>query len=127
MGEDKKKSSGSGCLMVFGIIGAIWLFSLCSDGGTGGGSTPRADTGDAVGAWVVCQQFLEDQLKAPATAEYPSGYSQYTTSLGGGKFRVDAYVDAQNSFGALIRTDFTCSVSYTGNDNWHLDNLTMDE
>lgn len=80
-----------------------------------------------MGAWVICQQFLEDRLTAPATAEYPSGYSQYTSSLGGGRFRVDAYVDAENGFGALVRTDFVCTVNYQGNDNGRLESLQFDE
>lgn len=126
---EKKDKKGSGCgtlivaLIVLGVIAGV-----CGDGGdssSGGGSRP--DTGEAVGAWVVCQQFVEDRLQAPATAEYPSGYSNYTTALGGGRFRVDAYVDAENGFGALIRTDFSCTVNYQGNDNWRLENLTFEE
>jgi len=117
-----------GCGVV--ILALIVLVGVSQCGGNGGSSgrtgTTR-DTGDAVGAWVICQQFLEDRLTAPATAEYPSGYSQYTSSLGGGRFRVDAYVDAENGFGALVRTDFVCTVNYQGNDNGRLESLQFDE
>lgn len=117
-------------LLVTGLIVVVIALSICSNSGSGGGGSPRTsppDQGEAVGAWVVCQQFLEDRLVAPSTAEYPSGYSDYTRSLGGGRFRVDAYVDAQNSFGAMIRTDFSCTVDYQGNDNWRLEELTIEE
>ena len=77
----------------------------------------------AVGAWVVCQQFLEGQLKSPASAKYPSGYPDYTTHLGAGQYRVAAYVDSQNAFGAMIRTDFTCMVQHTQGDTYSLVSL----
>lgn len=74
----------------------------------------------------MCQQFLEDRLRAPSTADYPWGYSEYTTDLGGGKYRVRSYVDAQNGFGAQIRTNYDCTVQHAGGDRWTLESLTTD-
>lgn len=128
--EDKKSDGGRGCLLIILIVAVLWGAATCGDGNDGGSSSPgttQADVGDAVGAWVICQQFLEDRLTAPATADYPAGYSQYTTSLGGSRFRVDAFVDAENGFGALVRTDFVCTVDYQGNDRWRLESLQIDE
>lgn len=107
-------------LLVFVVLFGF-CFSLLSD------REPKADIGEAVSAWVACQQFVEERLKAPSTVEYPSPYTEYTRSVGGGTFEVDAYVDAENSFGAMIRTDFLCTVDYRGDDNWHLESLTFSE
>ena len=84
--------------------------------------TPKPEH-SAVSAWTVCQQFLEGRLKSPASAKYPSGYSNYTTHLGAGQYRVTAYVDSQNSFGAMIRNDFICTVQHTEGDSYSLVSL----
>ena len=78
----------------------------------GGGSA--ASTHDWAGAWVVCKDFVRNSLKSPGSAEFPSASPSYVTHEGGGKYTVKAYVDALNSFGALMRADFTCVVEYTG-------------
>ena len=44
-----------------------------------------------------------------------------------GRYKVSTYVDAQNSFGAMIRTDFICEVTHTSGDSYHLESLVMDE
>lgn len=108
-----------------GCVGLLIFAGLCFmmiDGGGGGSSSPQPEHSD-VAAWVMCQEFVEDQLKAPGTADFPAGYTRYTTDLGGGRYRVQAYVDAENAFGANVRTDFDCTVAYVGSDNWRLENL----
>lgn len=82
---------------------------------------------EAVGAWTVCQQFLEDRLKAPSTADYPCCYSDFTTYQGNRVFEVRSYVDAENSFGAKIRNRFLCRVEYRGNERWRLQDLQIIE
>ncbi len=126
--DDKKGGKGGGCLVLVLAIAALavisWLVGGSNSSGDGGA---RSDSAEAVGAWVICQQFIEDRLKAPSTAEFPSGYSQYTTRLSSTRFRVDAYVDAENSFGAMIRNEFSCTVVYQGNDRWRLEDLIFEE
>jgi len=123
--EPAKKRRASPWLVLAVLIGIGWVCRGVS--GEQGTSGPPTTTGpDPVGAYVVCQQFVEDRLKAPVTAEFGGPYSQVTKSLGGGRFVVDTYVDSQNSFGAMIRTEFSCTVQNTGGDNWHLESLTFD-
>jgi len=74
----------------------------------------------------MCKQFVTDRLKAPATAVFPSSIDTQTEKLSAVQFRNHAYVDSQNGFGANIRMQYTCTVTNTGGDNWHLDNLTTD-
>lgn len=112
------------------------LFALLAtgstDGGTGGGGSVGGSGGsdsrshDKISAYTICQQFVEDRLKAPSTADYPWDATERTTYLGSTRYRVDAYVDAENSFGAKIRNDFECTVKYTGGGNWRLENLNME-
>jgi len=73
---------------------------------------------DKLGAWVAAQQFVLDRLKAPRTAKWPwASTDELVTYLGNREYLINAYVDAQNSFGALIRTYFTCRVRDDG-DRW---------
>jgi hypothetical protein len=37
---------------------------------------------------------------------------------------VGSYVDAENSFGAMIRTHFVCELTYIGDGNYRLEDLT---
>lgn len=123
-----KKAVGcttAGCLtlVILGIIGSL----IGGDGD--GSSTPRQTGPSASMAYVMCQSFVKDRLKAPSSAKFPGmfeeTYSDATTKLSETQFRVRSWVDAQNSFGAMIRNNYTCTVSYTGNDNWRLDGLEM--
>lgn len=85
------------------------------------GSAPTPKEGDKYGAMVVCQDFVKDQLKAPATAEF----SDEEATLLAGTWTVNGNVDAENSFGANLRQSYACVVKHTGNDNYHLVKLTM--
>lgn len=106
-----KKGAG-GCLLLVGITGAIiigWMIFSSS--------TSSSPNGDDVGAYVACQQWVEEQLKAPSTAEFPTT-SSVDISNKGAQWTVNGYVDAQNGFGAMIRTDFTCTATHTGDGNY---------
>ncbi len=76
--------------------------------GNGGTVTSTAtDQGDVDGAWAYMQLFVEKRLKSPSSADFPfGGSSRHVTPLGGGRYKVDSYVDAQNSFGAQLRRHF---------------------
>ena len=91
-------------------------------------ATPSRGTqrGDPGGAKITCEALVKARLKAPATAEFPGGYSRFTQDLGNGEYLVRSYVDSQNSFGAMLRQNFTCHVRQTGRYNFDLVELTFD-
>lgn len=67
---------------------------------------------DKIDAWVCAQNEIERNLKSPSTAKFPwSGYK--AVDLGDNKWIISSYVDAQNGFGAMIRTNFMCNVEVT--------------
>lgn len=67
-------------------------------------------------AWVCAQFAIEDKLKSPSTAEFePGGGTYSTTKLYDNTYKIDSYVDAQNSFGGMMRTRFSCIVEYNPN------------
>lgn len=77
-------------------------------------------------AFVISKDFVKRQLKSPSTADFPSfsdsgvHVSPMTTSDGKCGFRIQLYVDAQNSFGGTAREYFTVTVTPDGGGSWSL-------
>jgi hypothetical protein len=111
----KKKTHG--CLIVIAAIVAAGIgLSLIPGGSDSSGA-------DQYGAQVMCENFIKDQLKSPGSADF----SNETTTMGATDklWEVAGDVDAENSFGASLRSHFTCVVRYTPSDEyWHLVSLT---
>ena len=61
-------------------------------------------------ARVQCEQAVERQLKAPASARH--SHTPSVVETGDEEWRVTSFTDAQNSFGAMIRKEWTCNVTY---------------
>lgn len=106
---------GRGWLISVGFV----IASAC------GSSGPAVDTHDGTGAWVMCQEFVKDRLKAPASAEFPWASEDRWKHLGDGKYLVNGYVDAQNAFGAKLRTNFVCTVQWQPDGRWKLEDLQL--
>ncbi|KKK95927.1 hypothetical protein LCGC14_2667880 [marine sediment metagenome] len=76
-------------------------------------------------AHVMCEDFAENRLKSPGSAEWPSiTVAESTTKLAENRYRVRTYVDSQNAFGALIRTQVDCTLRVQ-DDEWTLENITL--
>lgn len=77
----------------------------------------------------MCDDFMKQSLKAPSTAEFAGpfdGVQAKSLSYVNGvhTYELNSYVDAQNSFGAKIRTRFYCKVSnVSGTTSWSLVDL----
>jgi hypothetical protein len=104
------------------IVVSCFVLSMLTRGGAGSTTTQV----DPISAFVMCKQFVTDRLKSPATAVFPTfgDAGTQTDQLSTVQFRVRAFVDSQNSFGANIRTQYTCRVTSTGGNTWNLDDLT---
>jgi hypothetical protein len=63
------------------------------------------------GAIEACHHFVGDDLKAPSTAHY-SPDSEDQVFNAGTHYTVSGYVDAENSFGAKLRLNYTCTVQW---------------
>ena len=79
-------------------------------------------------AYIMMRDFVKDKLKSPATAKFPSlAWDNQVRAIrvSGQKYMIYGYVDAQNSFGALIRTKYTGVVEQTAKDKWVLQELAF--
>jgi hypothetical protein len=97
---------------------------------TGGANSSSSQTGntayvpDEIDLHIQAQQFVSRALKAPSTAKFPA-LPYEAKSLGDGFYRVKSYVDSQNSFGAMIRSDWTVDMALV-EDHWFLDKMIVD-
>lgn len=109
-------SGGPGVKIVLGAVLAVAVLAGCQ---TGGGGISPSSQGES-GAYNACKKFVKDDLKAPSTASF----ADHSVSQDGSTYTVTGQVDAENSFGAKIRNDYTCTVTDTG-DSWHLENVDV--
>ncbi len=107
--RDRQESIKTAIVLV-GILVAIIVAFVKFGSGSGSGSTRSYD---AVDFSIQCEAMVAQQLKAPRTAQFQGSdkygdgpHSIKTTSSG---FHWLGFVDAQNSFGALLRTSFVCT------------------
>lgn len=73
-------------------------------------------------AIAACETFVQNGLTSPGSAHFHTPFS-YSGS-GDGPWLINASVDSQNGFGALVRTLYTCTVTRDSSGDWHLDDLT---
>jgi hypothetical protein len=59
---------------------------------------------------VACEKAVRSRLKAPRSADFPGVFDSVSepTKEGDGSYSWRSWVDAQNSFGAKLRTHFQC-------------------
>lgn len=72
---------------------------------------------------VQAQQFVKQGLKAPSTAKFPLEPVSAGTD-GNGLYQVESYVDSQNSFGAMVRSEWMVNMRLVG-DKWILDKMRI--
>ena len=69
--------------------------------------------------WVevsaASEHYVSQKLKAPATASFPTNEADWIIAKEGRVVTCRSYVDAQNSFGAMIRQRFSIQLQCTDN------------
>lgn len=71
-------------------------------------------------ACFMTEEIVKQMLKAPGTAKFgPGSCRNHVTNLGNKTYRYDGYVDSENSFSALLRTEFSVTMQKTDKD-WEL-------
>lgn len=111
-------------LLVMGVILVpYWLFH----GGTGAATGQKTYTEDDYKAacYSLAEQQVKEYLKAPSTAKFCPMRDTEFRSLGGNIYTMSGWVDAQNSFGASLRTVWGVMVSVEG-ERMKLEMLTID-
>lgn len=88
----------------------------------------QRDCDNSTMAYVMSQEFVKQRLKSPASADFPyiNNRDVIAVSNHDCTFYVSAYVDAQNGFGAKIRTHYKATMKYDRDEKvWRAPELTI--
>lgn len=109
------------------IIGALFVIGVAGAAVTPASTTSSPGSGKYE-AFHACETFVKHRLKAPTTARFRNPVEDdgdVGWVLNDATWTITSTVDSENSFGASLRSTFTCTITDAG-DHWHLDHLTLD-
>lgn len=72
-----------------------------------------------------CENAVLKNLKAPATAHFAWAGDQKVDDRGSWRYAISSYVDAENSFGAKIRTEYKCELTCVDIGRCDVDSLSL--
>jgi hypothetical protein len=118
----KKKINAGAIIGIIVSVVVIAIFLVLCNIDPTKSSTPTTESEQSkeVRAFVYSQHAVKDSLKSPATAKFPSitNDSVVVTKISTDKYRITAFVDSENSFGALIRSAYQVTITFTGKDTY---------
>ena len=129
---DKKKSTGNGWVALFVLLIIPFMIYMEDRGEQKKAPQPltpaekaaKQESSDEFDARIYAKEYVKNSLKAPSTAKFQSPANFAVQHLKGGKdnpnqdlWKVSGYVDAQNSFGAMMRNRFYIELVKLG-DKW---------
>jgi hypothetical protein len=106
--KEEQKKTGKGCLVVLGII--VFIAILVFLGGGNGEQTQPIERDTT--SIVFAEEVIKGILKAPSTAKFVD-VEAYELSNEKDVWAINGYVDSQNSFGAMIRSQWEVQLDYS--------------
>lgn len=103
-------------IFIFIILGIFIYFIF----GAFGGENEKTE------AWVLAKHEVESQLKSPTSAKFPSSSEAEIMDLGD-MCIVTSYVDAENSFGAMMRNNFSVTFKKDSKGNYITESVYISE
>ena len=79
---------------------------------------------DKFDAITVAEKIVKDNLKSPSTAKFCST-SEAKISCSDNTWTVSGWVDAQNSFGATLRNNYTVKFTFTSSNKYTIDSCNI--
>lgn len=123
--DTNNKSRKLTIIELFGLIFLCLIILVAIFGSNEDATKAKTYRPGEVDAFVVSQEIIKRYLKAPSTAKFAS-YSGSVVTLKGNLFYVTSYVDAQNSFGAMLRNRYVWWGYYNKNTKtWNTDRLKI--
>lgn len=122
---EKKGSSGGCCLyaliiiLLFVFVFVVFVFTaIKTDSNYDYTSKESVEKGssvtDKLQAYRYAMGFVKEKLKSPSSAKFPDSQRKVddTRYMGDNTYKIDSYVESMNSFGTMIRTDFSCTIKF---------------
>jgi predicted SAM-dependent methyltransferase len=85
---------------------------------------------NALEAFTIAKAFVTDSLKQPGTANFPKSKFESKIDTASNQYQVSSIVDAQDSSGRIVKSNWNIKLSYTGGDwadkkSWKLESLNI--
>jgi hypothetical protein len=109
------------------LIATNVIYGVMNWGDAPSRSNAASRSPDRSDACFMSQKFVKQDLKAPSTAEFPL-WNETNCQVSRRKriWVVNSYVDAQNSFGAMIRSNYAVEmIYYPATDAWTLVDISI--
>lgn len=119
----KRRQANKVIFPITAILVVLLFYGLCKSNKPGN-VTKQISKMDAA---VMAKSFVEQNLKAPATADFGPVRDENVDQLNDTTFTVRGYVDAENTFGAKLRNNYTCTVRFMPNDRAVCDAINIYE
>ncbi len=127
MSEDNEKQSmGCGAIIGIGLGVLVLIFIIISAQGAKmiADEEKNWKTIDwSSDAYYAAQHFVEESLKSPSSATFPRPSNSEVKIEKQGQtqqYIVSGYVEASNSFGAIIKTRYMARVERSSYEKWRL-------
>ena len=105
-------------VVILGIIASMARDSSSSDSESSSSESDYSSTSSSSNfvAYNYAERYVKQNLKSPSTAEFPDVFekSEHINPISDNKYQINSWVDSQNSFGAIIRTKFSCVIVFDG-------------
>ena len=102
-------------IIFFSIAGLIILINLLGEFDSCSSNSSSSSHGNInATCYYYSQRLVKEKLKSPKSAEFPSYSSDFVTR-DGDTVTVSAYVDADNSLGVKIRTNYVATIQLKNN------------
>lgn len=124
-GNDKSKDQKTHSIAFIVVIILFFLVWKCSCSKTEEEKSIINEQDLKTKAFIYSQDCVEQQLKSPSTAEFPYDSEEFVTKIDEDTFIINSYVDSQNSFGAMIRTNYICQITLNDNDTYTCDSIEL--
>lgn len=123
--KNNQPVTSGAAIFVCVVFFIIFLVFKCSCSETDQERANRTEQNSEFTAYYNSQQCVKELLKSPSTAEFPSGSNQFVTKIDEDTYLINSYVDSQNSFGAMLRTNYVCQITLNSDDTYTCDNVEL--
>ena len=105
------------------LISGSWFGGAFDDDSSGSSNSSRIEDNyghDEFDAVTIAKKAVKNNLKSPSTVKFCK-HSELSISCSGNSWTVKGYVEAQNSFGATIRNQFTVKFTFSSSERYTID------
>ncbi|BDB52112.1 hypothetical protein [Flavobacterium ammonificans] len=126
MNNSKPKQPVTSGAVIFTIafFFIIFLVFKCSCSQTEEQVSKNKEQNSKITALTAAQEEVKSRLKSPSSANFPWGID-CVTKISDNTYVINSYVDSQNSFGAMLRTNFTCQITLNDNDTYTCNSVEL--